>query len=387
MNPVLAGIGPSLIRELNSRKQPGDIDLGLGEPRLAPDGALLAEAAAWAADGCRYGPNAGDAELRGIVAGHFGYGGLDHAENVCITVGSQEAIFLAIKTLCDPARHEVLVVEPAYPLYRKIAQMEGVPSCGVDLPAETGFALRAGRVLAAVSDRTRLIVLCSPGNPTGRIAPRSELVELALGLLQRSDPPFVLVDEAYRELYLGDDPPPQLADLYPRTVVAGSLSKSNALTGLRLGWLMGPTDAIAAATRVHQLVLTSASTLSQRVASLLFENHRLGDHRAHYQASWTAYRAALAAHGLYHVIPEGGFYAMVRLPEWLASDGVQAAFDLQAAGGVVAIPGEAFGEAARGWLRTSFVASATDLAEGAARMARFFERARRAGIAGSRGPR
>ncbi len=382
MNPVLAGIGPSLIRELNSRKQPGDIDLGLGEPRLPPDGAILAEAAAWAAAGCRYGPNAGDAELRGIVARHFAYDGLDRAENVCLTVGSQEAIFLALKTVCAPGRDEVLVVEPAYPLYRKIAQLEGVASRGVDLPGDTGFGFQADRVLAALSERTRLIVLCSPGNPTGRIAPRSELAELARGLLPRTDPPFVLVDEAYRELYLGDAPVPQLADLYPRTLVAGSLSKSNALTGLRLGWLLAPADVLAAATRVHQLVLTSASTLSQRAARLLFEGDRLGAHRAHYQARWTVYRAALEAQGLEYVTPEGGFYTMVRLPGPLAADGVQAAFDLQAQGGVVAIPGEAFGESARGWLRTSFVASAADLAEGAARMARFFARSVAAGRPG-----
>lgn len=377
MNPRLADIPPSLIRELNSRKQPGDIDLGLGEPLLRPPGDLLVEAARWLADnGCKYGPNAGGSELRAAIAGRLGYPGLDRPENVCVTCGSQEAIYLAIKTLCDPALHEVLVCEPAYPLYRKIAQMEGVASAAAEMPSEDGFALCARRILERVTTRTRLIVLCSPCNPTGRIAPLAELQALAAGLSDLADPPYVLVDEAYRELWLGEAPPAALAAHYPRTLIAGSLSKSHALTGLRLGWFLAPAEILALAVKVHQFVLTSASALSQRVALALFSEGGPPSHRLHYVSQWAAYRTALERHGLVHQVPDGGFYAMVRLPSHLAHDSLQAALDLQARAGVVTIPGVAFGSSSEGWLRTSFVAPADQLDQGAARMARFFAQRR-----------
>jgi len=368
-----------MIRQLNSRKRPGDIDLGLGEPLLKPDAALLAEAAAWAADsGCRYGPNAGLAEVREAIAGHCAYPGLDAADNVCVTAGSQEAIFLAIKTLCDPGRDEILVVEPAYPLYRKIAQMEGVASRGAGMSASSGFAFDAAAILEAVRPETRLLVLCSPCNPTGRMIGAAALQQLAAGLLALPDPPYVLLDEAYRELHYQAGPPPALAALYPKTLIAGSLSKSNALTGLRLGWLLAPRDVIGPAIKVHQFVLTSANALGQHIALCLIKRGQVGAHRAHYFGRKEAFCRALAAHGIPHIEPEGAFYTMVGLPGAWSARSVEAAMRLVDEYGVVTIPGAAFGDSAQGWLRASFVAEPQDLAEGAARLAAFF--AGRAGI-------
>lgn len=374
MNPRLDGIPGSLIRELNSRKKPGDIDLGLGEPLLAPDAALLREAAEWVAThGCRYGPNAGLAEVREVVAAHFAYPGLDSADHVCLTNGSQEALFLAIKVLCDSERDEALVVEPAYPLYRKIAQMEGIASRSVSLPAESGFAFDPEAILAAIRPNTRLLVICTPCNPTGRVLGRHELERLAEGLLGRPDPPYLLVDEAYREIYHGD-PPPAVPAFYPRTVVAGSLSKSNALTGLRLGWLMAPREVMARAIKVHQFVLTSANLLGQRIAHAVFTRKWLGQHREHYRQRKQAFAAAADRAGLRYVEPEGTFYAMISLGDTMwARRSVEAAYNLVDDFGVVTIPGVAFGEAAQGWVRASFVAEPHLLEEGTRRIAAFLQ--------------
>jgi aspartate/methionine/tyrosine aminotransferase len=369
VNPRLASIPGSLIREMNARKQPGDIDLGLGEPLLKPDAALLAEAAAWAADqGCRYGPNAGLVEVREALARVLGGSG---ADRLVLTNGSQEAIYLAIKTLCDPARDEVLVVEPSYPLYRKIAQLEGISQRGVSMPGDSGFAFDAEAVLAAVRAETKLVIVCSPCNPTGRTFGAEGLCQLAEGLARLPDPPHVLVDEAYRELYFTADPPLRFQEVYPRTLVAGSLSKSNALTGLRLGWLFGPPDVVGPAAKVHQFILTSANVVGQRVAQLLAERGQLGVYREHYAGRKAAFCKALEKHGLKGVEPEGAFYAMVALAGAWTGRSLDAARQLVDAFGVVTIPGVAFGDAAEGWLRCSFVAEPDDLDRGAARIAAF----------------
>jgi aminotransferase len=377
MNPRIGEIPPSLIRAINARKRPKDIDLGLGEPTLAPDLAPFEAALAWTREhGSPYSPNAGFDELREVVAGYLGFPDRD-ARSVCVTVGSEEALFLALKTVIDPARDEVLIVEPCYLAYPKICRMEGIRHRMVPLDPEDGFAPRAQAVLDALRPETRLIVINSPCNPTGRVWPREELEALARGLAERAGPPtYVLSDEVYRELYYTDAPPYSIAELYPHALVAGSLSKSNALTGLRLGWLVGPPEVMASAIKVHQFVNTAASTFSQRVArEILREPARLGAHRPLYQAKRDVLLAQAERAGVPLLPPEGAFYALVRLPPALASDSVAAAERLLEEERVVAVPGRAFGESAEGWLRLSWVAPEEAIASGLPRIAEFFGRA------------
>lgn len=375
MNPRLGEIAPSLIRAINARKRPGDVDLGLGEPVLRPDPAPFEAATAWVREhGCPYAPNAGSTALRRAVADYLAVPGWNEAENVCITVGSEEALFLAIKTLCDPAADEVLVVEPAFLAYPKICALEGIAHRAVALSPEDGFRPRASVVLDALRPNTRLVVLNSPANPTGRVWPEAELRALAAGLAARPGPPtWVLSDEVYRELYYGTEPPASVARLHPHSLVAGSLSKSNALTGLRLGWLVGPRDVVAQAIKVHQLVNTAASTFSERVALAVFaEPASLAAHRPVYARRREALLAVLEEAGVPHVVPEGTFYCMVRLPSALAGDSVGAAERLLEERRVVTVPGRAFGEAAEGWLRLSWVGDPAVVAEGVERIAGFF---------------
>lgn len=373
MNPLLDSIAPSLIRALNAKKRPGDIDLGLGEPTLRPDMAPFEAATAWVRDhGCPYSPNAGFLGLRHAIAGHYAYPGLDHADNVCVTVGSQEALYLAVKALCDPASDEVLVVGPGYPAYPKLVQMEGVAVRTVDLPAETGFAPDAARVLEAVGPATRLVILASPANPTGRVWPKSELEALAAGLLAREGRPvYLLADEVYRELVYTEAPYTSLAEVYPHTLVANSLSKSNALTGLRLGWLMAPASVMPTIVKAHQFINTAASTYSQQVALAVFQTPgMLQAHRAHYQAKRDLVTSALTERGFVFVAPEGAFYVMVRLPGEDV-DSVAIAYRLLEEAHVVTVPGAAFG--AEGWVRLSWVAEDATFVEGLDRLQAFFE--------------
>lgn len=383
MNPNLADIAPSLIRGMNARKRPGDIDLGLGEPTLPPDLDAFAEALEWTRrHGSPYSPNAGFPELREAVARYLA--GADPwamgplgPENVCVTVGSEEALYAAIKTVVDPARDEVLIVEPCYLAYLKICVLEGIAHRTVSLNPADGFRPRADAVLEAISPRTRLVVLNSPCNPTARVWPEAELRALAAGLAERERSGreiYVLSDEVYRELYYDDVPPASVARFHPHTLVAGSLSKSNALTGLRLGWLAGPRAVIANAIKVHQYVNTAASTFSQRVALyLLADPSRLAAHRPVYIEARRRLLEAASAASLPILPPEGTFYTMLELPPDRAGDSLAAAEALLDAHRVVTVPGRAFGSAAEGWLRLSWVAPHETVAEGIRRIAEWFE--------------
>ena len=370
MNPLLADIAPSIIRELNGRKRPDSIDLGLGEPTLRPGLEPFEEATRWVAEhGCPYSPNPGFSELRSAIARHYAYPGLDQAANVCVTVGSQEALFVALKALLDPATDEALIVGPSYPLYPKLCQMEGVRAREVMLDPYQGFRPDARQVIAALTPETRVVVLASPSNPTGRVWPREELEILARALSEREAPVYVVSDEVYRELYFGDALPASMAEVYPRTIVVNSLSKSNALTGLRLGWFMAPAEVMPALMKVHQFAVSCASTFSQRVALAIFQHGLLGEHRAHYAEQREFLLDRLDREGLGAVPPEGGFYAMIRLTGAWSGDSTKAAFALLERKNVVAVPGAAFG--AEGWLRISWVAPRETLATGLSRIREF----------------
>ena len=370
MNPRLDLLAPSLIRAIHAQRRPGDIDLSLGEPVLRPDPEPFEAAMRRVREeGTPYTPNAGLASLRSAIARHDGIAD-GSPEHVCITVGSEEALYLALKTLIDPAHDEVLVVEPCYLAYPKLCHLEGIDVRAVALSPDDDFAPRAEALLEALGPRTRALILNSPCNPTGRVWPAAELRALAAGLANRTDPVWVIMDEVYRELYYGAHAPASLARLHPHTVTIGSLSKSNALTGMRVGWMIADPAVVTQAVKVHGLVNTAAPTFSQWVAEAIFDTPEgLTVHRQAYAERRRQLLELADANGLELIPPEGAFYAFLRLPERLAADSLSAAARLLDDRRVLAVPGIAFGAAGEGWLRISWVAAAEDLREGLERMA------------------
>jgi aminotransferase len=368
LNPRVALTPGSLIRALNEKKKPTSIDLGLGEPTLPPTMTYLERATAWVArHGCRYTANAGDPELREAIAAHYRYPALGAAENVIATIGSQEAVYLAIKALLEPGKDALLVVEPVFPVYAKCAQMEGIAAECAALAPEDDFAFDADRIAAAVGPQTRMIVVCSPCNPTARVITRSQAQRLAELLLRRGgEPVYVLHDEVYRELLFGEEGG-RIADFYPHTVVVNSLSKSNALTGMRIGWVMAPKAVAPTMVKAHAWLVSTANTFAQRVALEIFRAGALQEHLEWYRAQRAAALAALQAAGLRHLPIEGSFYAAVRLGEGIAS--LEFCRRLVETDDVVAIPGSAFGASLEGWLRCSWVAPPERAAEGFRRIA------------------
>ena len=369
LNPRVRAIEPSLIRTIASKKKPGAIDLGLGEPTLLPQQRFIEAAARWAAEhGVKYTVNAGDLGLRERIAAHYAYPRMSDARNVCVTTGSQEAAYVAIKTLLDPATDELLIVDPSFPAYAKMAQLEGVACRHVSMRAEDGFRYDVESILGAIGPATRMIVIASPANPTGRVLHDADARRLAEGLLARGGPPvWVLQDEIYRELTYVDDPG-YVAHSYPHTVVVNSLSKSNALTGMRIGWLLAPDGAIEALNKTHAYVTSTASAFGQRVAFEIFgEPGALTEHFAWYRSRYADVKTALDASGLRYIPVDGAFYACVKLPH--GTDSLAAALELVEHRGVVAIPGRIFGDSLEGWLRLSWVAPIAEFEEGLRRIA------------------
>jgi aspartate/methionine/tyrosine aminotransferase len=275
---------------------------------------------------------------------------------------------LTIKAILDPARDAMLIVEPAFPVYAKCAQMEGVAVERVQLAASDGFAFDAERIAAAVTARTRMIVICSPCNPTARVITREQAAQLAELLSKRGDDPvYVLHDEVYRELLFTEDAG-RFGQFYPYTVVVNSLSKSNALTGMRLGWVMAPKAAIPTMTKVHAWLVSTANTYAQRVALEIFRAPSgLREHAEWYGTQRGGVLEALAGTGLEHLPVDGSFYAAVHVGQDIES--MPFAYRLLEEADVVAIPGSTFGPSFEGWLRCSWVAKLESVREGFRRIA------------------
>lgn len=369
MNPAIARSEGSLIRALHARRRPTSLDLGLGEPTLRPDVRFFERATQWVGEnGCPYSSNIGDPELRAAIAARYAYPWAPAADNVCITSGSQEAVYVALRSLLDPARDELLVVEPAFPVYVKIAQVEGISLRRVTIDPRGPDPFDPELVLAAVGPNTRAIVICSPCNPTGRVISRESVRRIAAGLLARGGAPvYVLHDEVYRELVYSDDVG-EFGKVYPHTVAVNSLSKSNAMTGLRLGWALAPSEVMPAFVKLHGWITSCASTYAQRVALEVFAANALGAQLDWYAAQRTGVLATLRVLGLDYVEPEGTFYVCVRVG---ASDTLAFARALIDECDVIAIPGDVFSPALAGWLRTSFVGPFEGVREGLRRIGAF----------------
>jgi aspartate/methionine/tyrosine aminotransferase len=368
VNPRVLEIESSLIRAVAARRRPSSIDLGLGEPSLSPNREHFEHAMDYIEKhGIRYTANAGDPALREAIARHYHYPGMHEASNVCITTGSQEAMYVTIKTLLDPATDELLIVEPTFPSYMKMARLEGIAVRGVAMSESDDFAFDAERILSGIGERTRAIVICSPNNPTGRVLHNEQAEKLVQALERRAGEPIWLIhDEIYREQSFIEDEA-FLGERYPHTIVTNSVSKSNALTGLRLGWLIGPESFVDNAIKTHAWLTSCTDTFAQQVALHIFgELGGVNEHVSWYRAQWAGVVEVLEASGLRFIPPEGSFYACVRLPDGVKS--YDAAMQLIEERDVLAIPGIAFGEGFEGWLRLSWVAPLEKVREGIKRV-------------------
>ncbi|MFN2456235.1 MAG: pyridoxal phosphate-dependent aminotransferase [Pyrinomonadaceae bacterium] len=364
--PFLRGIERSPIRAITDRAKPGDISFGLGEPDLPTPDVIRREAMRVIQDEQNgYTLQAGLPALRERVAQDYPHLNLS-TDQVIITAGSQEAMYLALMTLVE-AGDEVLIPNPGFVAYPTITRMAGGRPTFYQLPATSNFSFDLDDFKRQISSKTKVVVCTSPSNPTGRTLTSEELRAMAQAVGESSDA-FIISDEIYRDLYYNEERPSSISEFYPFTVVISGLSKSMSMTGWRLGWILGDAAVIRAAHLLHGYVTTCASTVSQKAALAAWSNEA-AEARTQIRATFQRRRdhllASLRGVGLRCVTPEGAFYTMVDVVDYGSSMEVAEAI---LEGGVVTVPGNAFGSEGEGFLRVSFCADLPVLTEGVKRM-------------------
>ena len=364
----LADIELSLIRQINALATPLSVNLGIGEPNLAPDETLLEMARAAATTPWKYSPNPGFLSLRKRIAeGHD----VDPKSDVCVTAGTQEGLFAVFQAFVNPG-DEVLIPNPGFLSYATLARITGAKVVTYDLePPE--WSIDPGVIAKKISKKTKLIIVNSPSNPLGAIAEGEAL--RAIAALAGDHGCLVVSDEVYREIWYEHEPASMLG-MGPNVIVANGMSKSHGMTGLRMGWLIASADVMKPVVTAHQYVATCASVFSQALAESVFANaawNREWLQRA--RAQFRDQREA-ALHGLKHELgihvepPAGAFYAFAPVP---SCDTVLFAKSLATDAAVLVIPGTAFGSAGEGFVRISFAAPIDQIGSGIERIGRWME--------------
>ena len=348
---------PSLTLAISARakalQQDGrDIcSMSAGEPDFnTPD--FIVEAAIKALhDGVtRYGPAAGDPELREAIADKL----TQHnnipstATNVLVTNGGKQAIFNLFQVLLNPG-DQVLIPAPYWLSYPEMARLAGAKPVVIPSSAEEGFSLDLDALEAAITPNTRLLVINSPGNPTGRVIERSEMLAVA-EIVRRHPQLLVMSDEIYEYLLEEGETHHSFAALAPdlaeRTMVVNGFAKGWAMTGWRLGYLVAPPEVIKAAAALQSQSTSNVCSFAQRGALAALRGSQ--DCVKSMAASFNSRRRLLtqglkALDGLTLVPPRGAFYAFPKLPDHVSSSLAfcEAALERE---GLALVPGAAFGD-------------------------------------------
>jgi aspartate aminotransferase len=364
----MQGIERTLIRRIHDAAPPGSINLGLGQPDLPTPGSISLAGIRGIVEGrTAYTSTAGDPAVRTAVAARYP-GFATGPESVVVTVGSQEAVFATVLTLVD-AGDEVLVPDPGYPAYPVVARLAGASAVPYPLGAARGFRLDPAEIERRLTERTRLVVLCSPSNPTGAVDRAEDLERLAWILGARGI--AWLSDEIYAS-FAYDGPVPSISTFAPEGgVVVSGLSKDLSMTGWRIGWVAGPAAIAARIIATHQYLVTCASSVSQ-AAALAALAPAADAERARHLEIFRGRRAVMAEElakvpGIRFEMPGGAFYFFVDVSRHGSS--LELCRRILERRRVITIPGEAFGEQGKGFVRISYAASEDDIRRGIRAMA------------------
>ena len=379
LNRHIQQIPPSGIRKyfdlLNSMD--GGISLGIGEPDFVTPWHIRNAGIQSLEKGyTKYTPNAGLSDLRQAISDYMKRRfELDYAPmgQILVTVGGSEGLDLAFRCILN-AGDEVIIPTPSFVCYGPLASMtHGVPVL-VETKAENEFRLTAQELRAAITSKTKAVVLPYPNNPTGGIMEREHLEELAQVL--RGTDIMVISDEIYAELTYGQKhiSMANLPDMYERTIVVNGFSKAYSMTGWRMGFLCGPKEIVAAMTKLHQYGIMSAPTTSQYAA---IEAMRNGDEdiaqmRDEYDSRRRFLVDGFRKLGLECFEPKGAFYTFpcVKSTGLSSEDFCERLIREEQ---VAVIPGSAFGPGGEGFVRACYAASMQDLAEALKRIGRFLD--------------
>ena len=376
--PAAAAMRPSGIRKFFdlAAEMPECISLGVGEPDFKTPWAVREAGIESLEHGrTRYTSNAGLKELRAEIARYLDRRmGLkyDPAKEVLVTVGGSEAIDMCIRTLVQPG-DEVIIPEPCFVCYEPITTLSGGVPVHVACRQEDEFRLRVDALKAAITPKTKLLIMPFPNNPTGAVMEREDLEAIAEGL--RGTNIMVLSDEIYAELNYGLQNHVSIAALpgmAERTVVVNGFSKTYAMTGWRLGYACGPAPIIKIMTKIHQSAIMSAPTTSQYAAITALKDcdGEIERMRNEYNMRRRLVVKSFNDMGLSCFEPRGAFYAF----PCIKSSGMSSeefCTKLLEQKHVAIIPGNAFGASGEGYARVSYAYSVEHLMEAIRRIREF----------------
>ncbi|MBQ7972683.1 MAG: aminotransferase class I/II-fold pyridoxal phosphate-dependent enzyme [Lachnospiraceae bacterium] len=382
LNDKIVNVKPSGIRKFFDivSEMPDAISLGVGEPDFDTPWHVRDEGIFSLEKGKTfYTSNAGLMGLRQEISAYINRRqGItyDPAKEILVTVGGSEAIDVALRCMLNPGE-EVIIPQPCYVSYEPCAVMaDGVPVI-IDLKHENDFRLTPEELEAAITDKTKVLVLAFPNNPTGAIMERKDLEAIAEVIIKHDI--YVISDEIYSELsYHGDHVSiATLPGMKERTIMINGFSKSYAMTGWRLGYACGPEVILKQMIKLHQFAIMCAPTTSQYAA---IEALRNGDEDvAAMRESYNERRRYLLhvfrEMGLECFEPFGAFYVFPCIKEFgMTSDEFAIRFLEEEK--VAVVPGTAFGDSGEGFLRISYAYSLDNLKEALGRMKRFITRLR-----------
>ena len=368
-----SGLPRSAIREIMSLAagKPDVIHLEVGEPD-APTPAFIIEGALGAArqGWTRYAPNAGLPSLRSAIAARISrrWNTSVSQDRVVVTTGAVGGLFSALMSVLDPD-DEVLIPDPGWPNYAAIVHLAGAQAVRYRLYPEKGFLPDIAEVRRLTSEKTKAILFNTPGNPTGTLFPfglMRDLVEHA-----RQAGLYVVSDEVYEDMvFEGEHVSAGAFGADDRVFVVSGASKSFAMTGWRIGWLVCPAELAGTVTALQEPMTSCASTIAQKAAETALEG---GDAAARELCAMFRRRRdlvveALGGRGLLPVVPAGAFYALVDISR---SGLGSLAFckRLLEEKSVAAVPGITFGPQSDRYIRIAFTINDADLRKGLERLA------------------
>jgi len=382
LSEQVKSIPPSAIRrffDLANEMKGEVISLSIGEPDfVTPWGIREAGIYSLEQGYTHYSPNQGYMELREAISEYMirRYSlSYRPAGEILITVGGSEAIDLVVRALLNPG-DEVVIVEPCFVAYKAtVVLARGIPVT-IETTADNSFKLCAEDLEAAISDKTKLVMIGYPNNPTGATMSRDELSAVA-EVLERHPDVMILSDELYAELTYTEEEHCSIASfpaLFDRTIVVNGFSKAYAMTGWRIGYACGPDWIIGAMNKIHQYCIMSSPSTAQYAA---IEAARNGDKviqemREEYNRRRRVIIEGCRQAGLTCFEPFGAFYAFPCI-RGLGIDSDTFCERFLREKKVAIVPGKAFGSCGEGYVRISYAASLENIQEAMVRLAIFVQ--------------
>ena len=322
-----------------------------------------------------YTPNRGLTVLREEISNYYDRRfrlKYEPKSQVLVTVGGSEAIDVAIRCLAGVG-DEVIIPQPSFVCYEPLTQMAGATPVLMDTKVENEFRIVPEDLEKCITDKTKVLILPYPNNPTGAIMEKSDLEKIAEIVIKHNL--IVISDEIYAELTYTKDKHISIAsidDMYERTIVINGFSKSYAMTGWRLGYALGPDEIISQMTKLHQFCIMSAPTTAQYAAIEALKNgdEDIESMKTEYEMRKNFIVGSFEKLGLKCFVPKGAFYCFPCIKSTgLSSE--EFCTRLIKEKSVAVVPGNAFGESGEGFIRVSYCNSLANISEAMKRIEQF----------------